>query len=89
MSRKKPVTVFNIPAPANPLDARLCAVARHAPVIADALSRAPEGHPDVKAARAWWYAVINQRVPHDEPMPATARAIWRRLNPVTVIVRHE
>lgn len=37
-------------------------------------------HPDVKAARAWWYAVINQRVPQDEDMPQTAAAIRERLS---------
>jgi hypothetical protein len=46
-------------------------------------------HPDVKAARAWWYAKINNRVPQDEDMPATAAAIWRRLTPVKIIIRRE
>jgi hypothetical protein len=46
-------------------------------------------HPDVKAARGWFYAQINNRVPHDEPMPATAAAIWRRLNPIKIVIRRE
>jgi hypothetical protein len=41
-------------------------------------------HPDVKAARAWWYAKINNRIPQEEDMPATASAIWRRLNPARI-----
>jgi hypothetical protein len=30
---------------------------------------------DIKAMRAWWYAKINQRIPLNEDMPKTTRAI--------------
>jgi hypothetical protein len=36
-------------------------------------------HPDVRAARAWFYSKISNEIPRDEPMPDTARAIWQRL----------
>ncbi len=36
-------------------------------------------HPDVKAARAWFYAKINQEIPREESMPPTRQAIRRRL----------
>ena len=36
-------------------------------------------HPDVRAARAWFYAKVSQEIPREEPMPDTARAIWQRL----------
>jgi hypothetical protein len=36
-------------------------------------------HPDVRAARAWFYSKVSQEIPRDEPMPDTARAIWQRL----------
>ncbi len=36
-------------------------------------------HPDVKAARAWLYALTNQEIPHDEAMPETAIGIQLRL----------
>lgn len=36
-------------------------------------------HPDVRACRQWFYAQINQEVPHDEAMPNTAKGIWQRL----------
>jgi hypothetical protein len=36
-------------------------------------------HPDVRAARAWFYSKVSQEIPKDEPMPDTARAIWQRL----------
>ena len=37
-------------------------------------------HPDVRAARAWFYSKVSQEIPRDEPMPDTARAIWQRLH---------
>jgi hypothetical protein len=37
-------------------------------------------HPDVKAARAWFKAQINGKVPRDESMPDTASAVWQRLS---------
>ena len=37
-------------------------------------------HPDVSAARAWFYSKISKEIPRDEPMPDTARAIWQRLS---------
>lgn len=37
-------------------------------------------HPDVRAARAWFYSKVSQEIPRDEPMPNTARAIWQRLH---------
>lgn len=36
-------------------------------------------HPDVRAARAWFYSKISQEIPKDEPMPDTANGIWQRL----------
>ena len=36
-------------------------------------------HPDVRAARAWFYSKVSNESPRDEPMPDTARAIWQRL----------
>ncbi len=36
-------------------------------------------HPDVRAARAWFYSKLSNEIPRDEPMPETARAIWQRL----------
>lgn len=36
-------------------------------------------HPDVKAARAWFYARVNYEIPKSEPMPTTAQGIWQRL----------
>ncbi len=36
-------------------------------------------HPDVRAARAWFFSKISQEIPREEPMPDTARAIWQRL----------
>jgi hypothetical protein len=36
-------------------------------------------HPDVRAARAWFYSKVSNEIPRDEPMPNTARAIWQRL----------
>jgi hypothetical protein len=36
-------------------------------------------HPDVRAARAWFYSKVSNEIPKDEPMPDTARAIWQRL----------
>lgn len=37
-------------------------------------------HPDVRAARAWFYAKVRREISMDEPMPDTARAIWQRLS---------
>lgn len=37
-------------------------------------------HPDVEAARAWYRALANGRIPLSESMPETARGIWLRLN---------
>jgi hypothetical protein len=36
-------------------------------------------HPDVRAARAWFFSKVSQEISRDEPMPDTARAIWQRL----------
>lgn len=37
-------------------------------------------HPDVIAARAWFYAKISHEIPHSEPMPETAPEIRRKLD---------
>jgi hypothetical protein len=36
-------------------------------------------HPDVRAARAWFYAQISREIGKEERMPDTATAIWQRL----------
>jgi hypothetical protein len=36
-------------------------------------------HPDVRAARAWFYSKVSQEIQRDEPMPDSARAIGQRL----------
>jgi hypothetical protein len=37
-------------------------------------------HPDVRAARAWFYAQVRQEIPRGEDMPRTASAIWQALS---------
>ncbi len=37
---------------------------------------------DVRAVRAWHYALLNREIPRDETMPQTASAIWQRLREV-------
>jgi predicted NAD/FAD-dependent oxidoreductase len=36
-------------------------------------------HPDVKAARAWFYAQVHHEIAREERMPQTANGIWQRL----------
>lgn len=36
-------------------------------------------HPDVKAARAWFYAQVHHEIDRGEHMPDTATGIWQRL----------
>lgn len=36
-------------------------------------------HPDVKAARAWFYAQVHHEIGRSELMPDTANGIWQRL----------
>ena len=37
-------------------------------------------HPDVKAARAWYFAKVNLKIPFSEPMPQTRQGIRIKLN---------
>jgi hypothetical protein len=37
-------------------------------------------HPDVRAARAWFYAQVRQEIPRGVEMPSTANAIWQALS---------
>lgn len=39
-------------------------------------------HPDVRAARQWFYAQVNLEISLDEMMPQTASGIWQRLREV-------
>lgn len=39
-------------------------------------------HPNVRAARQWFYSRINCEVSRDEAMPRTAEGIWKRLHEV-------
>jgi len=36
-------------------------------------------HPDVQAARAWFYAQVHHEIAREERMPHTAKGIWQRL----------
>lgn len=37
-------------------------------------------HPNVQAARAWFYSILEGVIPRGEAMPQTASAIWKRLH---------